>query len=221
MNFYSIRPAEAGFIGYCFEVKKNKIAAVILADGHNTRLQQEKSLLKLGNLHLIETQIELLSDIFSQLYVVTSKTVLKQKLPHIPTISDQYRNCGPLGGIHAALLHCEAESVFVFACDMPNLSRELIEKQITEYRKSTCDALVPLHSEGLEPLHAIYAKSCLFPIESNLKQNLCSVRSFYERIQVRYLDLNAEWIKNFYNINTHHDLRKAEIYLNCKVSNPL
>lgn len=199
----------------------NKISAAILADGRNSRIQQEKSLLKLGNLHLIEAQIEILDRIFSDIHIVTSKPILQQKLPQIPKIQDKYHNCGPLGGIHTALLHCEAESVFIFACDMPNLNGELIELQLEKYRKTACDALVPRHREGIEPLHAIYAKSCLFPIESNLRRNECSVRSFYEKIKLRFWNVSEKNIEYFYNINTHHDLQKAQIYLNCKVSNPL
>ena len=198
-----------------------KISAAILADGRNSRIKQEKSLLKFGNLHLIETQLELLSKIFADIAIVTSKEILHRLLPDFPKIEDKFKQCGPLAGIHTALLHSEAESVFIFACDMPNLSRELIELQMEEYGKKICDALVPRHREGIEPLHAIYAKSCLFPIENNLKQNLCSVRSFYDRINVRFLAVTDNRIKNFHNINTHHDLREAESYLNCKVSNPV
>lgn len=198
-----------------------KISAAILADGRNSRIQREKSLLKFGNLHLIETQLELLSEIFDDITIVTSKEILQRLLPGVPKIQDIFKHCGPLAGIHTALLHSEAESVFIFACDMPNLSRELIKLQIEEYGKSACDALLPRHREGIEPLHAIYAKSCLFPIENNLKQNLCSVRSFYDRINVRFLDVTDSQIKNFHNINTHHDLQEAESYLNCRVSNPV
>lgn len=196
------------------------IAAVILADGKNSRIKQEKSLLKIGDLSLIEAQIKLLSTIFSKLYIVTSKPALKHKLPNIPQIQDYYKNCGPLGGIHSALLHSELDNVFIFACDMPNLSSELIRWQIDKYRSISCDALVPYHRDGIEPLHSIYARSCLFPIESNLKQNLCSVRSFYKRINVRFLDVADEQILHFHNINTHNDLQEAEKYLNSKVLYP-
>lgn len=192
------------------------MAAVILADGRNSRIQQEKSLLKFGNLHLIESQLEVLSAIFSQIYIATSKAILQQKLPHIPKIQDQYLNCGPLGGIHTALLNCKTASVFIFACDMPNLNSELIEFQIEKYQEITCDALIPKHREGIEPLHAIYAKSCLFPIENNLRRNLCSVRSFYEKINVSFLEIEKNKIKYFYNINTQKDFSKVNSYLSSK-----
>jgi molybdopterin-guanine dinucleotide biosynthesis protein A len=208
-------------IGEKMTKKLADMAAVILADGRNSRIQQEKSLLKFGNLYLIESQVEVLSSIFSQIYIATSKAVLQQKLPHIPKIQDQYLNCGPLGGIHTALLNSKADSVFVFACDMPNLNRKLIEFQIEEYQKITCDALIPRHREGIEPLHAIYAKACLFPIEYNLRRNLCSVRSFYEKINVNFLQIEKNKIKYFYNINTHQDFCRASSYLSSKKSYPV
>jgi molybdenum cofactor guanylyltransferase len=192
------------------------MAAVILADGRNSRIQQEKSLLKFGNLHLIESQLEVLSAIFSQIYIATSKAILQQKLPHIPKIQDQYLNCGPLGGIHAALLNSKTDSVFIFACDMPNLNSELIKSQIKKYHEITCDALIPKHRQGIEPLHAIYAKSCLFPIEKNLRRNLCSVRSFYEKINVSFLKIEEDKINSFYNINTHQDFYRASSFIGSK-----
>ena len=50
---------------------------------------------------------------------------------------------------------------------------------------------------------------------------LDELRSFYEKIKLRFWNVSENNIEYFYNINTHHDLQKAQNYLNCKVSNPL
>jgi molybdopterin-guanine dinucleotide biosynthesis protein A len=197
------------------------ISAAILADGQNSRIKMEKSLIKFGDIHLIEKQVNLLNRIFSRIIIVTSKSVIKEKLTDLTYVQDQFPQCGPLGGIHSALLNCTDQAVFVFACDMPNLRLDIIQKQIEFYKSKPCDALVPRHCEGIEPLHAIYARTCLFAIENNLRNRIFSVRSFYDQINMQYIPVDPENIRYYHNINTHNDLQKAENYLNCKVSNPL
>jgi len=66
----------------------------------------------------------------------------------------------------------------------------------------------------VEPLHAVYSKACLVPIESLLKQGNLSLRQLFTLVKVRYLE--AEEINrfdpehlSFFNINSRADLDKA------------
>ncbi|MCD4817107.1 MAG: molybdenum cofactor guanylyltransferase [Candidatus Cloacimonetes bacterium] len=205
-------------------MKNNKIkpiTAVILADGKNSRIQKEKSLIKIGNCHLLTKQIKLLSNIFEKILIVTSKDILRKKFPNIRIVEDYYKDCGPLAGIHTALSNCETKYIFVFACDMPNLNKELIQNQINYFLDIQPEALIPKHIEGIEPLHSIYSTDCLPRINENLRKNHCSIRGFYKKINLKYFTIEEKDIKHFFNINTHHDLIKYEIVMNRykKVSN--
>jgi molybdenum cofactor guanylyltransferase len=189
-------------------IKSSDITAVILAGGKNSRIQQEKSLLNIRGTYLIDRQVELLSTIFEQIIIVTAKDIIKNRFPAIRTIEDEFFDCGPLGGIHAAIKNSRSEAVFVFACDMPNLSREIINKQIETYHNTPEDVLVPRHEEGIEPLHAIYSSSNLPFLEKCLNNRSYSVRSFYQKSNTRYLDFDKKEIPYFFNINTHSDLSR-------------
>ena len=187
-------------------MKKHNVAAVILAGGKNSRIKREKSLLKIDNKPLLGNIVSTLSNSFEELIVITSKNEIKAEFPYLTFYNDEFIDCGPLAGIHAAFKNSDADFLFVCACDMPNLNPEIIKKQISKINNSEADIIVPRHSEGIEPLHAIYSRSCLPFIEKQLKNNICSIRSFYEKMRVSYLDLDDEQIKYFYNINTSHDL---------------
>jgi len=189
-------------------MKINDITAVILAGGKNSRIQQEKSLIKIKGIHLIDKQIKLLETIFENIIIVTSKESIRVKFPNLQIVEDEYIDCGPLAGIQAAMKHSPTDDVFVFACDMPYLDAGLILRQIAAYRSSIDTILVPQHEEGIEPLHAIYSKTNLPLLEDCLKAGKYSVRSFYKKSNANYMELEKTLIKFFFNINTHSDLEK-------------
>lgn len=189
-------------------MKINDISAVVLAGGKNTRIRKEKSLIEIQGIPLIDHQIKLLGNIFGNIIIVSAKPAIKNRFPDLMIVEDEFTNCGPLGGIHAAMKHSQTKSIFVFACDMPYLNESIILRQILAYQNDAVDVLVPRHIEGIEPLHAIYSVSNLPFLEKHLNLGLHSVRSFYKQVRTKYLDLEAKQIKFFYNINTSNDLLK-------------
>jgi molybdopterin-guanine dinucleotide biosynthesis protein A len=98
--------------------------------------------------------------------------------------------------------------VFVFACDMPGLNADLIT-----YMKNIPgehDAVVPLIGGQYEPLHAIYANTCLAPIEQIIRAGQRRVVSFFDRVSV--CPVTEEEIRKFVdpslafrNINYFHE----------------
>ena len=66
-----------------------------------------------------------------------------------------------------------------------------------------------------EPLHAIYTKSCIEPIENLLRKSDLSIHRLFPLVRTRYVE--ADEVERFdpdhlsiFNINTHGDLQKAE-----------
>jgi len=189
---------------------KNEITAVVLAGGKGSRINRDKTLLKVGNLLLLEKTTALLKEMFAEVIIVVAGDFVRKNFTDYKIVTDEFQNCGPLAGIHIALKNAAEKAIFVFACDMPNLNSEIIQRQLLTFENSRFDAIVPKHNEGIEPLHAIYAKSCLPAIEKNLKQKNYSVRSFFREIKVGYLEFGISEIKYFFNINTEHDLKHIQ-----------
>lgn len=126
-------------------------------------------------------------------------------------MSDNYPGIGPLGGIEAALRYSRSRYLFVFGCDMPWLSEELIKEQVNELLRSPSEILAARTAGLLEPLHSVYSKT-IHPamvryIESGGSP---AVIDFYSLAQTRFYDLpqTDRTRKALTNINRPEDIKR-------------
>ena len=186
------------------------ISAAILAGGENSRMDgKNKALLEIADETLLQKQIRILSDFFDDIFVVGKGIPQSYK---VDLVSDIFPESGPLSGIHSALCFSKTDYVFVVSCDMPFLSPELIELMISEIKKNPCEALVPRHSKGIEPLHSFYNKSIIEKAEIMLRKKDFRIRKIYKNINVSYFDVTLVPEKIFFNINYPCDMIKAQSY---------
>jgi molybdopterin-guanine dinucleotide biosynthesis protein A len=75
-----------------------------------------KALLQLGGKPLIEHAVTKLRRICADVHILSSNSELA---PYAPLVRDIHPNCGPLGGIEAALLHSPYDWNLFLAVDMP------------------------------------------------------------------------------------------------------
>jgi len=191
------------------------IGSIVLAGGRGLRLGYEKTLETVGGKSLIQRVVFSLGFFNSDIIIVTAaKQFLPQFIgyPKLKTVIDIYPGKGPLGGIYTGLAASESFYNLVVACDMPFLNQALLDYMIQN--SASFDLVVPRLGNMIEPLHAVYSKSCLAPIEYLLKQGNLSVRELFALVRVRYVE--AEEIDrfdpehlSFFNINTKADLKKA------------
>ena len=198
------------------------ISCIVLAGGKGLRLRQDKALETIGNRSLLEWVISYLNFFNSDILVVTA---LKQSYPQLggypklKVVTDIYLNKGPLGGIYTGLKASNSFYNLVVACDMPFLNQALLHYMLQI--SADFDLVVPRLGDMVEPLHAVYSKGCLTPIESLLKQGNLGVRQLFTLVRLRYVE--AEEINrfdperlSFFNINSEADLEKArEIMKRC------
>ena len=139
---------------------------------------------------------------------VARAPVVRDELP-VVFVTDSFPDCGPLGGIHAALGVVTTPMAFVCGCDMPSLSGPLIDLMARRARRDRL--LVPMHAGRPEPLHAFYPVSCLPDVERALNEGVRTMRDFFGRVPVDYLDEDEYTgipmaVRSFDNINTPDDL---------------
>jgi molybdopterin-guanine dinucleotide biosynthesis protein A len=155
-------------------MSRNTIGA-ILAGGKNSRMGTDKALLKLNGRPLVHHVAATMQGVFDRIIVVTND-VAAYRFLGLEIVTDIFRECGPLGGIHAAL-SCAGESdIFVAASDTPLISRELL-KYLHEY-SSAAPVKVPLMKERIHPLCGVYASRCLHGITEQLKAGSYRVLDF-------------------------------------------
>ena len=146
--------------------------------------------------------------------IVTSREQVN--LPSIAqgeVVPDLYPGKGPLGGIYTGLVASQSSHSIVVACDMPFLNIELLGHMV----ELSCDfdAVVPrLGERMLEPLHAVYARSCLTGMKERLEQGRLGVHSFLKTVAVRYIERDEcerfdPELLSFFNINYQSDLDRA------------
>lgn len=186
------------------------ISGSILAGGLNMRFNGIiKANIDINGKTIVSRIIETINDIFDEIIIVTNTPEEFEEYSACRIVKDHFVKVGPLGGIHSALKASSGEAVFVFAGDMPLLSRELINKQIELYNIDKSDVLIPSINQNIEPLHAVYNTSVITALEEYLTGNHnYSVRDFYKLLDARYMQLeDSEENKNaFVNINSPSDI---------------
>jgi len=200
--------------------KTKNIQGVILAGGKNARIGGKcKAFIRLNDKSFLNIITATLEQIFNEITIVTNNpSDFSTFINKYSIITDRIKDVGPLGWINSALYHCSAEAIFVVCCDMPYVSKELIEKQIELYNQSNCDALIPRMGSFIEPLHAIYKKTTYDVLQSFLsKTRDYSIRGFLKLIHVQYMEMEDSTCNrhSFTNINTHEDFERISKTLIC------
>jgi molybdopterin-guanine dinucleotide biosynthesis protein A len=198
-------------------VTEKKISGVILAGGASSRFGgQTKSNMIVGGVSIISRMFDILQEVFDEIIIVTNTPEDFSGFRKCKIVHDVYKKVGPLGGIHAAMNASSNPAIFVFAGDMPFITKELIINQIEYYRKSHCDVLIPTIGSFDEPLHAIYCLTTFIKLDHYLltMQNY-RIKDFLEMVDVEYLHLDetTAYRRVFTNINTPSDLSVANSIL--------
>lgn len=180
------------------------VTGVILAGGESRRMGSDKSLLPIAGARFIDHVYRCLSSLFEEVLIVTNSTGLYADLP-CRKVPDLYPGRGSLAGIHSGLRHAGQEKIFVAACDMPFLSADVVRRICQE--KDTADIVVPRSAQGIEPLHALYARACLPAVEEAIGAGEKRIVSFFPQVRVAEIagallaDCDPQGL-SFRNINT-------------------
>ncbi|MBE0416066.1 MAG: molybdenum cofactor guanylyltransferase [Dehalococcoidia bacterium] len=191
------------------------MTAIVLAGGKSLRLGRDKALEEIGRQSLIERVIERLSPLGNEIVVVTSSS------DHLPDFNmrrvyDIYPGKGPIGGIYSGLKAAPSFHSLVVACDMPFLNIALLRYLIE--LSPGFDVVIPRVEGKVEPLHAVYSKNCLAPIEALLYEGKLRIADFFPEVRVRYVEedeiekFDPEHL-SFFNINSEADLECARSLL--------
>ena len=184
------------------------ISVIVLAGGASQRMGSNKALLPIGQGEtLVSRVVKNLAALTDDLILVSNAPELYAGLP-VQHTSDHYLGAGPLAGLHAGLLATHYPWAFVAACDMPLIDHRLVRYMLLV--SESYQAVAPRVGQSIEPLHALYHRSCLPAIETRLEQNQRRVVSFYPDVRVRYVDEREIAIfdragRSFANANTPED----------------
>ncbi len=186
------------------------MTSIVLAGGKGRRLRDKLSK-TIGGRTLLQRVIGSLSLLSEEVLVVIAQEQPKPAAA-IEVVVDLYPGGGALGGIYSGLVRARSLYNLVVAGDMPFLNPFLLRYLIQ--LSPGFDVVIPRIEGKLEPLHAVYSKNCLVPIQQRIEQGELKIGGFLEQVRVRYVEeaeidrLDPKHL-SFFNINTLADLRRA------------
>src|SRR5215471_9667011 len=143
------------------------LSTFVLAGGKSTRMGTDKALLELSGRLLLSRALALLSGIAPAPYIVGSAAKFSG---YAQVFEDQFPNCGPLGGIHAALCASSAPLNLILAVDMPFVEAGFLGFLAELARGTKAVVTVPRAGGHWQPLCAVYHKSFAHVAEAALLQ---------------------------------------------------
>jgi molybdenum cofactor guanylyltransferase len=189
------------------------VSCIILAGGKSVRLGRNKIVETVGKKSLFERVVCRLASFRSEIIAVVAEGSSLPQLvsyPGLKIVKDIFPGKGSLGGVYTGLVKSNSHYNIVVAGDMPFLNLNLLNYMVR--MTEGFDLVVPRLNGCLEPLHAIYARSCIGPIEKLIKQDDLKILDFYDEVKVKYLDNDAidrydPRHLSFFNINTQEELK--------------
>ena len=148
----------------------------------------DKALLDFGGQPLIQHLLVRLDSLAPET-IITTNHPDRYRFLELPLIPDVVPDRGALGGLYTALRAATYPLVAVVACDMPFASLDILRTcRDILMADSALDAAIPSTKHGLEPLHAVYRRSCLPAIDEAIRAGRRRVISFFDSVQVRYVE---------------------------------
>lgn len=182
------------------------LTGIVLAGGASRRIGRDKAFLELDGRSLIEVVIERMAWVCAELLVVVNDVRPYAGLG-VRVVEDRFRGVGVLGGLHAGLEAATHELTLAVGCDMPFLHLDLL-RAFAGWAEGF-DVAVLRHEDGeqVEPLHAVYRRTCLPAMEAAIRAGRRRIISFFPQVRVRYVT-SAEVapfdpdLSSFRNVNT-------------------
>ncbi len=187
------------------------ISVAVLAGGLSSRMGFNKALLPWQGRPLIERILSRCALLSEDVFIVT-----KDPEPFAFTgariVEDAFPRRSSLVGIYSAIREARCHYCLVLACDMPFLNLDLL--RYLAALAPHYDVVMPLLRRGPEPLHAVYSRNCLGPIERLLTEEEDKIILFLPSVKVRYVEEEVirffdPELASFVNINTPDELKEA------------
>ena len=184
----------------------------MLAGGKSSRMGFNKAFIEFGGKRLIEATLDCLTALFPEVLIIANDLDIYAYLG-VKVIPDLIPDSGSLGGIYTGLSAASHPRCFFTACDMPFLNADLITLLVRE--AEGWDVVVPRVAGELQPMHAVYAKSCLPFIQKAIDTGILKIARFFPKVKVNTIEEPAlravdPHLLGFMNVNTPLELEKAE-----------
>jgi molybdopterin-guanine dinucleotide biosynthesis protein A len=187
------------------------VSAFILAGGKSTRMGTDKAFVTLDGRTLLARALDIARSVTHNVSIVGDPAKFAA---HAPVVEDIFPNCGPLGGIHAALRSSSTDLNLILAVDVPFVSTALLEYVLERAHRNTAIVTVVQTAGGYQPLSAIYRRQFADLADKALRAGRYKIDSLFPSTNTQTIpeeELNAAGFSPtmFRNLNTREELAKA------------
>jgi molybdopterin-guanine dinucleotide biosynthesis protein A len=191
------------------------VAAAILTGGRASRMGGvRKGGLEIDGVRIVDRQLHVLRQVASEVFQVAAADGPIDEAADLAVVRDRFPDHGALGGIYTAIVDSPQQRTIVVACDLPFLSRALLEHMTG----IDADVVIPHTARGYEPLCAVYSRACAPAIRARLEAGQLAASVMPEGVRVA--EIGPEVLEGFdpdgllfVNVNTPHDCERARAML--------
>jgi len=191
----------------------------LLAGGKSSRMgmNTDKAFLDFGGQTLLDRALGVMGTVCDRVTIVgdPGKFAKYGSTKYGPVVADIFSGCGPLAGIHTALVHSPAELNLMLAVDMPFVSTKLLAFLFAAAEHNDAVVTVPRTTQGLQPLCAVYRRDFSTTAEQALRAGNYKIDAAFAGVSIRVIE-EAELAaagfseRSFFNVNTPQDRLAAE-----------
>jgi molybdenum cofactor guanylyltransferase len=167
-----------------YDVGVDDVTAFILAGGRSSRMGSDKALLTVGKQTLLERALRIAAAVADTVLIAGPRARYGQ---YGQVVEDIFPDCGPLGGIHAALCITKTELNLMLSVDTPSIGADFLTWLLQQARASRELAVVPEALGGLQPLAAVYHRSLRAMAAEALKRGDYKIDHLFSLAPTRYL----------------------------------
>jgi len=187
----------------------DKCPAVILTGGKSRRMGKDKAELIIEGRSLLERTAECLKEYFDPVFISVRDS--RDKLPSgCPAITDRFPGSGPMAGLDSAFALTDAQCIFLCAVDLPFMDGKAAY-EMTKLLKDNDACVIKRENGHIEPLFAVYSKSCHKTAEELLKAGDNKMSHLLDQCKTVYVTLEDVGADEelLTNVNTPDEFAKA------------
>lgn len=178
-------------------------AGYVLAGGRSSRFGRDKALFAWDGRPLAVRAAEVVRESAARVALVGPRE--RYAGLGYPVVEDPVAGAGPLAGIVAALADSPAEWTAVLACDLPNVTVELLDALFERAAETNVDGVLAVEADGREqPLCAVYSRRLAAPLAKRLEAGERKIIRALEGFRLERLSASDDSL--LVNANTPADL---------------
>lgn len=175
--------------GCVYDPLVKDVATFILAGGRSARMGRDKALLVFRGKTLLERAIATAREVGDTVAIVGARERYSEF--GFAMVEDEFQECGPLGGIHAALGASGSEWNVLLSVDTPMVTAEFLRYLVTRAQaQPDALAIVPDADGGIQGTCAVYRRSLRAVAGQQLKRGKYKIADTLALVRVEYVEEN-------------------------------